>query len=779
MDVKNLAIKLASTEKEQEIIDILSELGYWNNYSYWRAFGGNDNNYSTIGNQQSSPDAAVVEKLINSVDAVLMKECMIRHIDMEGPDAPQNMADALKQFFNLKDGKLSYIDKRARTQMANNIILAATGSTRNINLTIVDKGEGQTPKDMPNTILSISKNNKLRVPFVQGKFNMGGTGVLPFCGGNRIQLIISKRCPQIADASDETSKYWSVTVVRREAAREGRRSSMFTYLTDTNGKLFSFDAESLPIIPSVKGKPNENMQYGTYIKLYDYSLKYKTAITLNFFNKMNMLMPEIAHPVRIRECRKEQSERAHTPESTIAGLQIRLDEDRNENIEEGFPSSETFNVDGQRIFCNIYVFKTKKSADRYKEKEGLLFTVNGQTHAAEPESFFNKVNLSYLADTILVLVDCSEIDIQHREDMFMNSRDRLRSGPFVKEIKDNIKNILKEHAGLKKLQNERRAKEVEQRLSDDRPFQDVLKNILTKSPVLSKIFVSGSRLTNPFNIVQAGGETTVFRGKKHPTFFNLKGKLKDGVLYKSTPVNHGFRVQFETDVDNDYFGRPTERGLLVLKMDGVLHPELLKHLGLFNGVATLTIDLPKGVKVGDKHEFLVSIEDEYITQSFESKISVTGEPPMDYSSGNQGSRVQPKDPRKKGSRQEPDKVSMPNIIEKYKENWDSCGMDKYSALDVMSTDNGKDYLLNMENYYLSIELKNIRDQSKITLTKARYKYSMALIGMAVESYNKSQENDNSSEPADTREDIKKITKMFAPILIPMLETMSDLDLDNI
>lgn len=56
---------------------------------------------------------------------------------------------------------------------------------------------------------------------------------------------------------------------------------------------------------------------------------------------------------------------------------------------------------------------------------------------------------------------------------------------------------------------------------------------------------------------------------------------------------------------------------------------------------------------------------------------------------------------------------------------------------------------------------------------------MALIGMAVESYNKSQENDNNSEPADTREDIKKITKMFAPILIPMLETMSDLDLDNI
>ena len=49
------------------------------------------------------------------------------------------------------------------------------------NIGIVDRGEGQSPRRMPNTILSINKTNKLKVPFVQGKFNMGGTGALSKC----------------------------------------------------------------------------------------------------------------------------------------------------------------------------------------------------------------------------------------------------------------------------------------------------------------------------------------------------------------------------------------------------------------------------------------------------------------------------------------------------------------------------------------------------------------------------------------------------------------------
>ena len=70
MDAKELAIRLASTETEDEVVHILKREGYWDDYCCWRSFGDNDNNFSTIGNQQSRPDAALVEKIVNAVDAM-------------------------------------------------------------------------------------------------------------------------------------------------------------------------------------------------------------------------------------------------------------------------------------------------------------------------------------------------------------------------------------------------------------------------------------------------------------------------------------------------------------------------------------------------------------------------------------------------------------------------------------------------------------------------------------------------------------------------------------
>ena len=233
------------------------------------------------------------------------------------------------------------------------------------------------------------------------------------------------------------------------------------------------------------------MNFGTFIKLFDYAIPgYKSNIMFDLNYRMSMLLPDLAHPIRLRECRRGYS--GHTLESTISGLETRLYDDRQNNIEEGFPSSSTFNIDGQSFRCSIYVFKKGRS-ENYREKDGVLFAVNGQTHACIQDSFFNKVNLSYLADSLLVLVDCSDMDISHREDMFMNSRDRLRNAKFSKDVEDRIKEVLKEQDGLRELQNRRRLEAIQNKLSDDQPFQNVLENILSKSPVLSKILLAGGK----------------------------------------------------------------------------------------------------------------------------------------------------------------------------------------------------------------------------------------------------------------------------------------------
>ena len=78
------------------------------------------------------------------------------------------------------------------------MILDATGTKARPSLSFYDAGEGQHPADFPRTFCSLIYGSdegsyKGAVPFAQGRFNMGGTGVLPFCGDDRkMQLIVSR-----------------------------------------------------------------------------------------------------------------------------------------------------------------------------------------------------------------------------------------------------------------------------------------------------------------------------------------------------------------------------------------------------------------------------------------------------------------------------------------------------------------------------------------------------------------------------------------------------------
>ena len=56
--------------------------------------------------------------------------------------------------------------------------------------------------------------------------------------------------------------------------------------------------------------------------------------------------------------------------------------------------------------------------------------------------------MSYLADSIFILADCSNFDRKTTENLFMNSRDRLRSNDIKKEIETELELLVKTHPGL-------------------------------------------------------------------------------------------------------------------------------------------------------------------------------------------------------------------------------------------------------------------------------------------------------------------------------------------
>ena len=192
MNNKEICLDLVQADSEKEVINILNNLGVWDNPNNWRYYGDKENNFSVIGNQQSSADTALVEKIVNSVDAVLMRECLRRNINPESLNS-QSVKLAGEEFFDIKKGRLSNLNTAKRTEISENISLVATGKKTQPCYSIIDKGEGQNPSRMADTFLSLNDSNKLRIPFVQGKFNMGSTGALQFCGENNITIINFKK----------------------------------------------------------------------------------------------------------------------------------------------------------------------------------------------------------------------------------------------------------------------------------------------------------------------------------------------------------------------------------------------------------------------------------------------------------------------------------------------------------------------------------------------------------------------------------------------------------
>lgn len=766
MDNKTLCIRLAYADSETEVISLLKKAGYWDNNQSWIHYGGRENNFSTIGNQQSKADQALVEKLINSIDTTFLAECYKQKVDPESNEAPQSISDAMIRFFKIENGKLANLNALERSKLSEDICLVATGSKTSPSFSIVDKGEGQLPEEMKNTLLSLDKSNKLRIPFVQGKFNMGGTGVFRFCGENNLQLIITKRNPSLLNGQNKNE--WGFTIVRRDDPTENVRSSCYRYLAPNN-KILTFEEGTLKLLPGkYPDAYSEHLSWGTFIKLYDYNIGpgLRTNILFDLYNRLSLLMPSLGLPIRLYERRKGYT--GHTFETTLSGLTVRLEEDKRENLEDGYPTSATITIDGQNLKILIYAFK-RNQKEKYAKNEGVVFSINGQTHGFLSNSFFtrNSVQLGYIADSILVLIDCSEIAGRHREDLFMNSRDRLSDVKLKSNIENELADLLKNHKGLRELKERRRREDIEGKLEDSKPLAEVIENILKKSPTLSKLFIKGIRLPNPFN-TKSAAPVAQYEGKRFPSFFKLEKDFSSSDP-KLCPINHKFRIKYKTDAVNDYLYRDNDPGKFSLKIGGIETQNF--SINLWNGTATLQVELPSGVSVGELLHFESEVIDVNKAEALKEEFHIKIDHKKTYSGGN-GSERKPPVGDDNGDEKNKDQLALPNILEVREADWDKYNFTKEHALKVIdSGEQGYDFYINMDNIHLLTEQKS-NTTTDHKLLGARYKYGMVLIGLAI--LKEADENPENENGDNKFSKIVEVTKAISPILLPMISGLSEL-----
>jgi len=839
-DRKNLCIALLHAETEQAVIDLLTTAGYWNTPSAWRLYGDRDGNYATIGNQQSRPEAALVEKIVNCVDARLMNECQRLGVDPESDKAPPSIRHAVSRYFEGRElrgeigGTVQSWPQTRQKEQSEFITVSATGSRSAPNILIVDRGEGQTPARMPETFLSIDRSNKLRIPFVQGKFNMGGTGVLKFCGQHSLQLVITRRNPEIVEAlheNDPTASEWGFTVVRRERPTAGAgsvRNSVFRYLAPVDsekqpekGGVLSFRSDDLSVMPEANDAYARAITHGSCIKLYVYDMKgFKSHVLMKggLLSRLEILLPEIALPVRVHECRDF---RGHVGSfaNTLVGLTARLTENRGGNLEDGYPASAPFKVHGQEMTATIYAFKGDK-AESYRTNEGIILTINGQTHGSIPKTFFSRssVKMGRLAKSLLVVVECSNLTVDAREDLFMNSRDRLSGHELRKAIEEALEDLIGKHPGLRELRARRQSEEIADRLEDSKPLEKVLESILKSSPTLERLFLLGRRLSRPHKSGSpgdregggqggddGGGE---FHGKPHPTFFRFH-KRKDGeLLSRSAEQGRRCRIKFDTDVVNDYFSRDANRGrynveVIAGAMEG---KELDNTLTLHNGVANWSVSVPEDeVQVGDEITLQCTVNDDAIPDPFVNvaKIKIVAPSTNGGGGGGRHSRTGKGQKGTGGSGSggtggtqgsdgppEPTGIQMPKII-KVKEDdepWKEHGFDEHTACKIIEDaevegDEDKSvytFYVNVSNIALRTDMKHGADD--VALKEAKFIYGNVLVGLALIHQHRSkpkQNGDGADGDGDTIETtVDRTTRALGPFLVPMIDYLGALTADE-
>lgn len=615
LDAKQLLVALLNADSEAEVIEILKSAGYWDDPTAWRYYGDQPENWATVGNQQSRAEQALIEKAMNSVDTKLIAAARIQGLAINGEHAPQSIFEARDLLFGEA--------RKDIEKLSHSITIAATGRRQRPSITIVDDGEGQTPSGMPKTILSLHKGNKNSIPFVQGKFNMGGSGVLEFCGvEHNVELVLSKRNPKLLpEMASGRDKEWSFTVIRREdPSPASPRASRFTYLApgapDTDGSraLLGFVAPTLPIFPSKNKAYARETEWGTLFKLYEYGIRATTNMMLEggLMGRMRILLPEPALPIRFHECRDYTGDPNRSFDTPMAGLIHTLEEDRKNPKRKNVEWFDKFDIDidGERFTGRMYLFRKrgkdekKNPAENYRKDEGIVFTYNGQCQAFFSKDFFRRqrVKQDYLWDSLLVFVDCSAISVRAHEKLFMPNRENLRHGDMKFRLERELEDKLHHHKELEQIAIARRKGELSESPEVSKSFEKFVEDMVKKHPLLEQVLGPGFRIANPFKPHSVEAVEKEWEGVRFPTKFHFRDRNAGEILQRDANINSQVRITFVTDAENDYFRRDEQPG--DFKLYQVVGDELQPAKNwrtphLFEGQASLPLSLPPSAEVGE------------------------------------------------------------------------------------------------------------------------------------------------------------------------------------
>ncbi|MDD5456257.1 MAG: hypothetical protein PHV30_04405 [Candidatus Margulisbacteria bacterium] len=736
----------SKTENDLDIT--LKKYPQLDNPRNWKPLGNVEHNIGLIENQQSSPIAALIEKITNSIDAILMKKCYESKIDPKSTHAPKNMEEAISKFFNdFKNWDLSSF----RKQQAEEIQIIADGPRMETSLIVYDNGEGQHPEKFEETFLSLLAGNKSEIHFVQGKYNMGGTGAIAFCGRKRYQLIGSKKY-------DNSGKF-GFTLIRKhkrnEVEQKTRKDTWYEYLL-IDGNIPAFTIAALDL-----GLHNRSFKTGTVLKLYSYDLPEgsRSVISRDLNQSINEFLFEPALPILTID-KPERYPKDINLQRDLYGLKRRLESEESKYIEDYFSIDDSFGEMG-RVKITCYVFMTKIDQKSVKESKetiqreffknnmSVMFSLNGQTHGHYGSEFITRsLKMPLLKDYLLIHIDCTNMNPDYRNELFMASRDRLKGGLESRDLRNHLATILKK-SKLEEIDKRRRASisiessdtnETLKALSRNLPLKSELYKLLNQTFKLNQ--KKDTHDTKKKEKKPQKDSKDSFQPKRYPSYFKLSKKNDGNTEVAKIPIGGERIIAFSTDVENSYFDRIDDPGdlkiaLLNLKPNDVrggLKPGLPKEISEVlnirkaspdDGTIKISMNPTENVSVGDAIQVKVEFGDK--AQSFEEIFWVK--------------ICAPEEPKEKApikDDNELEDLGLPEVISVYKEKkenhpgWENCeeagiSMDEYTVVyPLVEGEQLVKIYINMDSHVLMTYKSNKKALSQDQIMLADNKYLSAV-----------------------------------------------------
>lgn len=628
INYSRIFFELFEAKTEEEVDCVLTKYEELFNDSNWAPIGESESNFSIIENQQSNPIAALVEKITNSIDAILMKKCIEARIDPKSILAPQSMDEAVEKFF--PESKSWDLNTFKRKQ-AEEIQIVADGPTRDSAVIIYDNGEGQDPDKFEDTFLSLMRGNKNEIHFVQGKYNMGGSGAIVFCGKKGYQLIGSKRF--------DNSGNFGFTLVREHPLTKTelftKKNTWYEFLK-IESKIPSFHIDELDLKLN-----NRRFKTGTIIKLYSYQMRGIYGFAQELSQSLNEFLFKPVLPFLTVD-KKERYPNNPILEATVFGLQRRLEEEK-DYVEDWFSEVYEDELFGKmKVTCYVFRAKqagknakeTKKDIERRYFKNGMsvLFSMNGQVHGHYTSEFITRgLKFNLLKDYLLIDVDCTKMKYQFRKELFMASRDRLRGGDESNELRDYLKKKLsksklgdidkrrKDSIGLESEDTDDLIKSFAKNLPKDSDLFKLLQNTLKLEEKKKD-----TKKEAPGNANQQK-EERIFKPERFPSFFKLFNKKNQEENKPfNVPIGSERILKFETDAEDHYFDRTEEPGDLQISILGIKRNEVsggdapgMEHepgeiLNIAKsspdkGIIKITFNPSSELKIGDEVEIMASL----------------------------------------------------------------------------------------------------------------------------------------------------------------------------